>query len=50
MSVSFAVRKLYWGKETTYGTAVASTATMGLPQAWDPGLELVEEEIYAGDR
>jgi hypothetical protein len=50
MSVSFAVRKLYWGRETTYGTAVTPTATMGLPQAWDPGLELVEEEIYAGSR
>jgi len=50
MSVSYAVRKLYWGKETTYGTAAAPAATMGIPVSWDAGLELLEEDIYAGQR
>jgi hypothetical protein len=50
MSVSFAIRKLYWGKETTYGQAATVSSTLGLPQSFDPGLELVEEDIYAGER
>ena len=50
MSISFAVRKLYWGKETTYGQAATMTDVFGIPQSFDPGVELVEEDIYAGDR
>jgi hypothetical protein len=50
MSISFAVRKLYWGKETTYGQAATVSKTLGLPQSFDLGLELVEEDIYAGGR
>jgi hypothetical protein len=48
--VGFAVRKLYWGKEATYGTPAAMSATLGIPQNFDSGVELVEEEIYAGGR
>jgi len=48
--VSFAVRKLYWGKETSYGTAATVSATLGIPQSFDPGVELVQEDIYAGNR
>jgi len=50
MSISYSVRKLYWGKETNYGEAVTPDSVMGLPVSWDAGLELLEEDIYAGQR
>ncbi|MEM4591761.1 MAG: phage tail tube protein [Nitrososphaerota archaeon] len=50
MSVGFAVRKLYWGKETAYGSPAAISGHFGLPTSWDAGSEIVEEDIYAGQR
>ena len=48
--IGFAVRKLYYGKETTYGTAASPDSVFGIPIDWDSGAEPVEEVIYAGDR
>ena len=50
MSLTYQVRKLYYGEETSYGQAATMTDVLGLVTSWDPGAELVHEDIRVGMR
>ena len=50
MSSTFQVRKLYYGEETTYGSAATMSDVFGLATTFNAGPELVAEDIRVGDR
>ncbi|MEM4383095.1 MAG: phage tail tube protein [Candidatus Caldarchaeum sp.] len=50
MSFSYVTRKLYYGEETSYGTAAAMSKTLGLATSWNAGGEQVAADIRVGER